>query len=67
MPLAWVMGVEWSECDLVGELIGLKTIVNEFIAYSKLAEMKKHGLLSVGATIPCLTPWSAIVLYNSFP
>lgn len=47
MPLAWVMGVDWSECDKVGELIGIKTIVNEFVAYAKLAEMKKAGDLSV--------------------
>lgn len=51
MPLAWVMGVDWSECDLVGELIGLKTIVNEFVAYAKLSEMKKDGLLSRRAEI----------------
>ncbi|XP_050738242.1 sodium/nucleoside cotransporter 1-like [Eriocheir sinensis] len=51
MPLAWVMGVDWVECDLVGELIGLKTIVNEFVAYAKLSEMKKAGLLSKRAEI----------------
>ena len=55
MPLAWVMGVKWAECDLVGELIGLKITVNEFVAYSKLAEMRENGLLSVGASRPRLT------------
>ncbi|CAG0919828.1 unnamed protein product [Notodromas monacha] len=38
MPLAWTMGVEWEDCDEVGELIGIKTIVNEFVAYSRLSE-----------------------------
>lgn len=47
MPLAWVMGVDWSECDKVGELIGLKTIVNEFVAYARLSKMLKAGQLSV--------------------
>lgn len=51
MPLAWVMGVEWSQCGLVGELIGLKTIVNEFVAYSKLRDMKEAGLLTKRAEI----------------
>ncbi|XP_069158264.1 uncharacterized transporter YutK isoform X2 [Procambarus clarkii] len=51
MPLAWVMGVEWSECDKVGQLIGIKTIVNEFVAYSRLAEMKKREELSKRAEI----------------
>ena len=48
MPLAWIMGVKWEECYLVGELIGLKTIINEFYAYTVLADMKKAGKLSVG-------------------
>ncbi|KAK4308218.1 hypothetical protein Pmani_020065 [Petrolisthes manimaculis] len=46
MPLAWLLGVNWCECSLVGELIGLKTIVNEFVAYSRLSEMLEEGLLS---------------------
>lgn len=66
MPLAWVMGVEWSQCELVGELIGLKTIVNEFVAYSKLAYMKKTGLITVCASSPCLESWIVVVQHN-FP
>lgn len=49
MPLAWLLGVNWCECSLVGELIGIKTIVNEFVAYSKLSEMLEQGKLSVGS------------------
>ncbi|XP_063860890.1 solute carrier family 28 member 3-like isoform X2 [Scylla paramamosain] len=51
MPLAWVMGVDWDECDEVGQLIGLKTILNEFVAYEKLSEMLKAGQLSVRAEV----------------
>ncbi|XP_045133798.1 solute carrier family 28 member 3-like isoform X2 [Portunus trituberculatus] len=51
MPLAWVMGVEWSQCGLVGELIGLKTIVNEFVAYARLRDMKEAGMLTKRAEI----------------
>ena len=36
IPLAYMMGVEWDECEKVGLLIGIKTAVNEFIAYRKL-------------------------------
>jgi CNT family concentrative nucleoside transporter len=32
-PLVWLMGVPWREAPLVGELLGTKTILNEFIAY----------------------------------
>lgn len=45
-PLAFIMGVPWIECQKVGKLIGLKTIVNEFVAYQELAYMQKHGELS---------------------
>ncbi|XP_076326192.1 sodium/nucleoside cotransporter 2-like isoform X2 [Tachypleus tridentatus] len=47
MPLAFLMGVDWSECGEVGQLLGLKTIVNEFVAYQKLKEMNDQNLLSV--------------------
>ncbi|KAL4712134.1 hypothetical protein ACJJTC_010995 [Scirpophaga incertulas] len=46
IPLCWVMGVPWNECEHVGALIGLKTVVNEFVAYQRMGEMKKEGLLS---------------------
>ncbi|CAH0761781.1 unnamed protein product [Diatraea saccharalis] len=46
IPLCWAMGVPWEECELVGSLIGLKTVVNEFVAYQRMGEMKKAGLLS---------------------
>nr|XP_032525142.1 sodium/nucleoside cotransporter 1-like [Danaus plexippus plexippus] len=29
IPLCWLMGVPWEECELVGSLIGLKTVVND--------------------------------------
>jgi CNT family concentrative nucleoside transporter len=35
-PLAYVMGVPWREAPFVGELIGTKTVLNEFIAYQTL-------------------------------
>lgn len=43
---AFVMGVDWSETLQVGSLLGQKMVINEFIAYSSLAEMKSGGLLS---------------------
>lgn len=44
--LALAMGVDWSETLQVGSLLGQKMVINEFIAYSSLAEMKSAGLLS---------------------
>jgi CNT family concentrative nucleoside transporter len=39
-PLAWVMGIEWADAPAVGMLLGKKTILNEFLAYSDLVAMK---------------------------
>lgn len=41
-PLAFAMGVPWDDCGVVGELIGIKTFANEFIAYSRLSELAKN-------------------------
>lgn len=38
-PLAWLMGIEWKECLQAGELLGLKMIANELIAYDRMREM----------------------------
>lgn len=43
---AWVIGVEWSETLQVGSLLGQKTVINEFVAYLSLADMKDTGSLS---------------------
>ena len=36
-PVCWLMGVPWSEAAAAGSLMGVKTILNEFIAYLQLA------------------------------
>ncbi len=43
---AFAMGVDWSESLLVGSLLGQKTVINEFVAYLNLAELKSAGVLS---------------------
>ncbi len=50
-PLAWVMGVPWSEAPQVGTLIGIKTAVNEFVGYIEMQKMVGDGQLSERAQI----------------
>jgi CNT family concentrative nucleoside transporter len=38
-PLAWVMGVPGSDVTKVAQLLGQKTVLNEFVAYSHMAQM----------------------------
>lgn len=45
-PIAWLMGVAWEDAVLVGQLLGEKTILNEFYAYKTLGEMKAANLFS---------------------
>lgn len=40
-PLAFLMGVPWQDAGVIGSLLGQKTMLNEFVAYSQLAEMVK--------------------------
>jgi len=37
-PLAWLMGIESGDCREAGQLLGLKMVANEFIAYQRLGE-----------------------------
>tara|TARA_Y100000589_G_scaffold96956_1_gene91520 strand:- start:41010 stop:42662 length:1653 start_codon:yes stop_codon:yes gene_type:complete len=39
-PISWLMGVEWQDCMYFGQLLGEKTILNEFIAYPHLGNIQ---------------------------
>ena len=42
-PIVWLMGVCKEDMFLVGQLLGEKTVLNEFVAYVSLGEMKNAG------------------------
>jgi CNT family concentrative nucleoside transporter len=43
-PVCWLMGIPWAEAATAGALMGLKTILNEFVAYLKLAALPADAL-----------------------
>ena len=43
-PVAWLMGVPWSEAATAGRLMGIKTVLNEFLAYLELARLPPDAL-----------------------
>jgi CNT family concentrative nucleoside transporter len=45
-PVAFAIGVDWSDTLRIGSLLGQKTAINEFVAYLGLSEMKAAGGLS---------------------
>jgi concentrative nucleoside transporter, CNT family len=50
-PVAWLLGVPWAEAARVGNLIGIKTSLNEFVAYSTLSEYIRSGAISERSVI----------------
>jgi concentrative nucleoside transporter, CNT family len=39
-PVAWSMGVPWRDAPTIGNLLGTRMVLNEFIAYSQLGPLK---------------------------
>jgi concentrative nucleoside transporter, CNT family len=40
-PIAWAMGVSWKDATEVGNLLGTRMVLNEFVAFAKLGEIIK--------------------------
>ena len=36
-PVAWLLGVPWDDCLQIGQLLGTRMVVNEFVAYLELS------------------------------
>jgi CNT family concentrative nucleoside transporter len=53
-PIAWVIGVPWNETAYVGGLVGIKVVLNEFVAYARFAGDLGGGVL--------LSPRSTVIL-----
>jgi CNT family concentrative nucleoside transporter len=39
-PIAWVIGIPWNDCHTVGNLLGLRMVTNELVAFQRLGPMK---------------------------
>jgi CNT family concentrative nucleoside transporter len=44
-PVAWSMGVPWRDAPTIGNLLGTRMALNEFIAYAELGKLKLAGAL----------------------
>lgn len=53
VPVAWGVGIPWGDAHVVGQLIGLEFVLNEFVAFARL-----EALLAAGTT---LEPRSLII------
>jgi CNT family concentrative nucleoside transporter len=39
-PIAWLLGVAWNDCASIGNLLGTRMVLNEFVAYVDLGKIK---------------------------
>jgi len=46
-PLVWVMGVPWADTGYVGGLLGLKVVLNEFVAYFQFSTDLTAGVAQI--------------------
>lgn len=44
-PVVFLMGVPWEDASVVGNLLGIKTAVNEFVAYIQLGDLLQSGAI----------------------
>ncbi|MDQ2775900.1 MAG: NupC/NupG family nucleoside CNT transporter [Acidobacteriota bacterium] len=39
-PIAWMLGVSWNDCASIGNLLGTRMVLNEFVAFLDLGKIK---------------------------
>jgi len=39
-PIAWLIGVPWNDATKIGNLLGTRMVINEFVAFAQLGPMK---------------------------
>ncbi len=69
-PFAWLMGTPVSDCGLVGQLLGQKIVLNEFVAYGTLAQglqagavpLTERGMLIVSYALSGFANFSSIAI-----
>lgn len=42
-PVAWLIGVPWSDASTIGSLFGIKMVANEFVAFQTLGDLLRQG------------------------
>jgi CNT family concentrative nucleoside transporter len=39
-PIAWLVGIPWQDCPAIGNLLGLRMVTNELVAFQRLGPMQ---------------------------
>ncbi|XP_055989959.1 sodium/nucleoside cotransporter 2 [Sorex fumeus] len=59
-PMVFMMGVDWADCPVVAELVGIKFFINEFVAYQKLSEYKNRRLSGIEEWLNGQKQWISV-------
>ncbi|XP_069909374.1 sodium/nucleoside cotransporter 2 isoform X1 [Oryctolagus cuniculus] len=59
-PMVYMMGVEWTDCPMVAEMVGIKFFTNEFVAYQQLSQYKKKRLSGMEEWIDGQKQWISV-------
>jgi CNT family concentrative nucleoside transporter len=60
-PVAWLTGIPWAEARTVGSLVGVKTVLNELIAYGDMKNGFAAAAAATGSPHTYLSPRSALL------
>lgn len=58
--MVFMMGVQWADCPLVAEIVGVKFFINEFVAYQQLSQYKNKRLSGVEEWINGEKQWISV-------
>lgn len=54
-PIAWLIGIDRGDLMVSGSLLGTRTVLNEFVAYLNMSQLKESGVLTNPRTLVILT------------
>ncbi|XP_044521007.1 sodium/nucleoside cotransporter 1-like [Gracilinanus agilis] len=59
-PIAFIMGVDWEDCPIVAEMLGIKFFLNEFVAYKQLSQYKNRRLSGIEEWVKGEKQWISV-------
>jgi CNT family concentrative nucleoside transporter len=60
-PVAWMLGIPWADAGLIGRMIGVDVVLNEFLAFAQLS-----SALAAGADVEARSVVVGIYALTSF-
>ncbi|XP_068962048.1 sodium/nucleoside cotransporter 2 [Petaurus breviceps papuanus] len=59
-PIVFMMGVDWEDCPMVAEMLGIKFFLNEFVAYERLSQYQNKRLSGIEEWVGGEKQWMSV-------